>query len=267
MTTLPTTEQIQLELDQGWLTIWLNRPESRNALTEQMTDELLTTLAAVQEDRTVRGISVTGRGECFCAGGDIKGFKSIFQGKANAESVARASRRAGQLFNALAQAPQVVLMLIDGAAMAGGMGMACAGDIVIATKRAMFGLTETTLGIPPAQIAPWVVGRLGQTAARRLMLTGQRIDCAAALQIGLVDYAEEDAVAVHRREAQIRSQVMRCAPGANAATKSILAAVNRLETDAMIDFAAEQFTHCMLGEEGLEGVSAFIEKRKPRWQE
>jgi isohexenylglutaconyl-CoA hydratase len=267
MTQLPETQRIALDLSNGWLTIWLNRPESRNALNAEMIEELFAVLQAVHDDRSVRGITFRGKGGIFCAGGDIRGFKTIFQGRGDIDEVAAANRRGGELFNLVNRMPQVVVMLIEGAAIAGGLGMVCAGDVVIVTADAKFALTETSLGIPPAQIAPLVVSRLGLSAARRIMLTAERFDGREAGRLGLADRVVADAAALDSAEAQVRQQVRRCAPGANAATKEILLAAGRLDTAEMIRFAGKCFARCMLSDEGVEGVSAFIEKRRPGWSD
>jgi isohexenylglutaconyl-CoA hydratase len=268
MTDLPETRQIELERSEDWLTIWLNRPDSRNALSDEMLEELCATLNAVCDDRSVRGITLRGRGKVFCAGGDLKGFKAMFQGESpDQEKVVAANRRAGELFDLINTMPQVVVMLVHGAAIAGGLGMLCAGDVVVVTRDAKFALTETMLGIPPAQIAPLVVRRIGLPAARKIMLTAARFDGAEAKALGLANDIVEDAEGLDTAEAGIRQQVKLCAPGANAATKAILLAADRLERKAMQDFASDKFAECMLSDEGREGIAAFIEKRKPSWSE
>lgn len=262
------TTQIKLERSEGWLTIWLNRPESRNALSEEMLEELRSSLIAVRDDRSVRGITLRGKGSVFCAGGDLKGFKAMFQGVSqDHQEVIAANRRAGELFDLINGMPQVVVMLVHGAAIAGGLGMLCAGDVVVVTRDAKFALTETMLGIPPAQIAPFVVRRIGLSAARRIMLTAARFDGKAAKRLGLADEVVENEQGLDAAEAGIRQQVKLCAPGANAATKAILLSTDRLDREAMIAFAASTFTECMLSDEGREGIAAFIEKRKPGWAE
>jgi isohexenylglutaconyl-CoA hydratase len=266
MTELAKTEYIELEREPDWLTIWLNRPQARNALSAAMIDELMTTLETVRADRELRGVTIRGRGGIFCAGGDLKGFKAAFQGEASKpENVAAANRMAGDLFDQINQLPKVVLMLVEGAAIAGGLGMLCAADFVVVTKGSQFALTETTLGIPPAQIAPFVVQRIGLRAARRIMLTAARFDGVTAGELGLADEVVEDAEALAAAARRVRDQVMQCAPGANAATKEILLATARLDRDSLKQFAAGQFAACMLGDEGREGIAAFMEKRKPRW--
>lgn len=265
MSTLPSTTEIETQTDGGWLTIWLNRPEARNALSADMIEELLAVLGEVRDDRGVRGITLRGRGGVFCAGGDVKGFKAVFQGGQGAAEVAAASRRGGELFARLNSMPQAVLMLVEGAAVAGGLGMLCAGDVVVATRDARFSLTETRLGIPPAQIAPFVVQRIGLAAARRIMLTAARFDGNDARALGIVDFLAADAAELETLEAVIRADVLHCAPGAIAATKELALAATRLDAEAMRELAGERFAECMLGEEGREGVAAFLEKRKPRW--
>lgn len=266
--TLPKTETLELDLSEGWLTIRLNRPEVRNALSQEMSAELRAVAHAVAPDRSIRGVTLRGAGGTFCAGGDIKGFKASFHAEgASAADTAKANETGGELFDALNTLPQVVVVLVEGAAIAGGLGMVCTGDVVAATADARFAITETSIGIPPAQIAPFVVARIGLSAARRLMLTGARFDGAEAGRIGLVDHVAGDAGGLDLFEADLRRQVRRCAPGANAATKEILMAAPRLSRPEMRAFAAERFATCMMSEEGREGVASFLEKRKPRWAE
>jgi isohexenylglutaconyl-CoA hydratase len=266
MTDFPKTGYIELEREPDWLTIWLNRPQARNALNAGMIDELMTTLAVVRADRALRGLTIRGRAGVFCAGGDIKGFKAVFQGGTQKpEDVAAANRLAGDLFDRINQLPQFVLMLVEGAAIAGGLGMLCAADYVVVTETAQFALTETMLGIPPAQIAPFVAQRIGLPAARRIMLTAARFDGVAAVELGLADEVVKDGAALATAAQQLRRRVRECAPGANAATKEILLATTRLDRESIRQFAAEHFAACMLGDEGREGIAAFIEKRKPKW--
>ncbi len=266
MSEFPQSDYILTEFETGWLTIWLNRPAARNALSQELTDGLWAVLRAARARPDIRGLTLRGKGGVFCAGGDIKGFKSIFQGGAQSEAdVAAANAAAGELFDFLDQMPCPVIMLIEGAAMAGGMGMACAGDVVIVTKDAKFALTETTLGIPPAQIAAFVVQRLGLPQARRLMLTAARFDGEEAQRIGLADFVAENAADAEKIERSIRKNVMRCAPRANAITKQLVLATRHLERQEMIKFAGESFAKAMRGEEGREGVAAFLEKRTPAW--
>lgn len=259
------TPPLEIVRDAGWLTIWLNRPETRNALSREMSAALMDTLQEIAADRSIRGVTLRGKGNTFCAGGDLKSFKAIGNGDQTVEEVTTMSREAGELFMAVSTLPQIVVALIEGAAMAGGLGLACAADIVASTRSAKFALTETMIGIPPAQIAPYVVRRVGATLARRIMLTGMRFQGHQALEFGLLDHVCDDTAGLLAFESEIRGGVMRCAPGANAATKEVLHAVEHMAPDALIDFAAERFTTSLLGTEGREGIASFLEKREPSW--
>ena len=261
------SDELIVECSDGWLTLWMNRPAVRNALGAEMVAAIRTALEAVRDDRTVRGITLRGKGGVFSAGGDLKNFRSNFQGSASHAEIAAANSSAGDFLSYLNTMPQVVVMLIEGAAIAGGLGIACTGDVVAVTADAKFAITETSLGIPPAQIAPFVVQRIGLTAARRLMLTGARFDGAEAGRLGLADFVAEDAAGLDAIEADIRKSVRRCAPGANAVTKEIVLKATRLPRNEMIAFAGERFADCMLGDEAREGIAAFLDKRKPIWAE
>ena len=268
MTNLPKTENILLEQDAGWLTIWFNRPDNRNALSKELTTELKEVLNAVRDKKNIRGITLRGKGGVFCAGGDLKGFKNNYQGGSQTvEDIAAASRQGGQMFDLINELPQVVLILVEGAAIAGGLGMVCCADAVAVTKDARFAMTETAIGIPPAQIAPFVAQRLGLRIARRLMVTASRFDGEEAHRLGLADYVVDDAAGLDQIEADMKKQVSRCAPGANAVTKAIVLATRHLNREQQLDFAAKGFAECMLSDEGREGVASFIEKRKPIWAE
>ncbi len=268
MTNLPKTENILLEQEAGWLTIWFNRPDNRNALSKELTTELKEVLNAVRDKKNIRGITLRGKGGVFCAGGDLKGFKNNYQGGSQTvEDIAAASRQGGQMFDLINELPQVVLILVEGAAIAGGLGMVCCADAVAVTKDARFAMTETAIGIPPAQIAPFVAQRLGLRIARRLMVTASRFDGEEAHRLGLADFVVDDAAGLDQIEADMKKQVRRCAPGANAVTKAIVLATRHLNREQQLDFAAKGFAECMLSDEGREGVASFIEKRKPIWAE
>ena len=260
----PQFETIAFDCHNDWLMIRLNRPAQRNAMSRQMTAELTNALTRASADRSLRGIILRGNGGVFCAGGDLAEFKTNFQSlipdRAHIEA---ASRAAGQLFHRLNTMPQVTIALVEGAAMAGGLGLMCACDISIAVKGAKFGLTETTLGIPPAQIAPYVRSRTGIAAARKLMLTATRFDAAEGQRLGLITTVVEDAMALEAEVQALQTQLHRCAPEAVAATKAIL--LDDTGSKTQIDRAAQAFATCILSDEGREGIAAFFEKRPPNW--
>lgn len=262
---LPDTKTLILERSGGVLYVWLNRVEAHNAISPEMTDELHVVLDAVRDDRSIRALVLRGKGGLFCAGGDIKGFKSALQGQLKHDEVAAVNRSFGDLMLKINEQPQVIIMLVEGAAIGGGLGLCCVGDVTIVMKDTRFRLSETSLGIPPAQIAPFVTERIGLTQARRLMLTGARFKGEEAVALGVAHSVAEDAEDLDLQCRQVLEQIASCAPTANAVTKAIVFESLRRPRAEALDFAAEGFADCMLSDEGLEGVAAFVEKRKPRW--
>ncbi|MGQ7958280.1 enoyl-CoA hydratase/isomerase family protein [Pseudomonas sp. SP16.1] len=265
MSNLPHCETLLLSLDGGVLHVTLNRPDSRNAMSLAMVGELRATLEAVRHDAGVRAIVLRGTGGHFCAGGDIKdmaGARAV-----GGDAYRELNRAFGSLLEEAQNASQVLIAVLEGAVLGGGFGLACVSDIAIAAQSARFGLPETTLGILPAQIAPFVVRRIGLTQARRLALTAARFDGAEALRLGLVHYCEADESALAQRLAETLEQIRQCAPQANAQTKALLLASEREALGPLLDRAAEQFAAAVTGAEGFEGTMAFVQKRKPRWAE
>ena len=260
---LPNTETLLLEQVEGVLYVTLNRPESRNAMSLAMVEELRAVLRAVRADQAVRALVLRGADGHFCAGGDIKDMAGA---RAKGGDAYRELNRAfGSLLEEAQAAPQVLVAVLEGAVLGGGFGLACVSDIAIAHQGAKFGLPETSLGILPAQIAPFVVKRIGLTQARRLALTAARFDGAEALRLGLVHFSEADDQAVVDRLAECLQQIRQCAPGANAATKALLLATETEHLGNLLDHAADQFAEAVLGSEGAEGTMAFVQKRKPKW--
>ncbi|MFC5696296.1 isohexenylglutaconyl-CoA hydratase [Pseudomonas sp. GCM10022186] len=265
MNELPNCETLLLERAGGVLHLTLNRPDSRNAMSLAMVEELRAVLAAVRNDASVRALVLRGAGGHFCAGGDIKDMASARA--TGGEAYQRLNRAFGSLLEEAQAQPQVVVAVLEGAVLGGGFGLACVSDIAIALKSAQFGLPETSLGILPAQIAPFVVKRIGLTQARRLALTAARFDGGEALRLGLVHFAEADTTALEQRLAESLEQVRRCAPGANARTKALLLASEDEPLGPLLDRAAEDFAAAVTGPEGTEGTLAFVQKRKPNWAE
>lgn len=262
---LPDVENILLERDGDTLTIWFNRPEVRNALSTPVADDLAATLEALPHEKSIRFVILRGKGGVFCAGGDLKMFKTVFQGGADRDEIVRFNADFGRLMTAIRAMPQLLVVLIEGAAMAGGLGIACLADVTVTTRDAKYALTEVTLGIPPAQITPVVIKRIGASEARRLLLTAARFDGTEAGRLGFAHFVVEDAQGLDAKAGEILSQARAGAPGAIAATKKIINATEQLDADQMVQFAAEQFADCMLADEAKEGLTAFAEKRKPNW--
>jgi len=265
---LPDCQHFLLERDTDWLTVWFNRPDARNALSHDVSTELNAIVAAVREDRSIRGVTLRGKGKVFCAGGDIKGFQNVFQGgELNLDDVAASNAGTGELFNSINTLPQVVVVLVQGAAIAGGMGLTCCADIVVVTEDALFSMTETQIGIVPAQIAPFVIARIGLPASRRLMLTGGCFRGREAEKLGLADYVVSTEAALGAQELAIRTGVRSCSPAANAETKKLIMSLPGMTADEARTAGGYAFGRCMVSDEGREGVASFIEKRKPNWAE
>jgi len=265
MTKFPETTKILNEIDNGWLTIWFNSPENRNALSEELTRDFIATLEAVKDDRSIRGITIRGKGGIFCAGGDLKSFNTGQSGGVTKKAFYDMNRKAGDMFDLIMGMPQVVIAYVEGAAIAGGLGLMCCVDIIIVHEDAKFALTETRIGIAPAQIAPIVVARTGMPIARQIMLTGARFTGKETPKFNLSDYVVSSPEAFSDVETSIKKDVMKCAPGAIGITKEILMATPHLDREAQKDFAADKFSNCILSDEGREGVASFVEKRKPNW--
>jgi isohexenylglutaconyl-CoA hydratase len=260
---LPACDTLQLRLEDGVLHVSLNRPECRNAMSLKMVEELRRLLLALGEDGAVRALVLRGSGGHFCAGGDIKDMATARA--AGVEAFRALNRAFGSLLQEAQALPQVLIVVLEGAVLGGGLGLACVSDIAIARQDAQFGLPETTLGVLPAQIAPFVAARIGLTQARRLALTGARFDGSEAARLDLVHFSEAGDEALERRLAETLAQVRRCAPQANAQTKALLLACQAQPLDALLDNAAEQFAAAVTGSEGTEGTLAFMQKRAPNW--
>lgn len=264
---LPEVNNLLLERDGDTLTIWFNRPEARNALSTEVADDLAATLESLPDQADIRFVVLRGKGGVFCAGGDLKLFKTVFQGGAAREDIVRFNADFGRLMRATQAVPQLFIVLIEGAAMAGGLGLSCLADVVVTTEDARYALTEVTLGIPPAQITPVVIKRIGASEARRLLLTAAAFDGKEAGRLGFAHHVVADAAGLDRQLQEILAQARRGAPGAIAATKSIIDAASQLDGEDLVQFAAERFADCLLGEEAREGLAAFTEKRQPGWSQ
>jgi isohexenylglutaconyl-CoA hydratase len=236
----------------GWrLDVTLNRPESRNAMNAAMVRELSAIFAA--PDPQVRAIVLRGAGGSFCAGGDLKGM--------DGGSIRDVNRSFGAMLEQAEVLPALLVAVVEGPAMGGGLGLACVADVTIAAPDARFSMPEVRLGLIPAQIAPFVVRRIGQAAARRLALTGASLGAEEALRLGLASaVGDVDALL----EATL-ADLARCAPRAVAATKRLIARAEGAELDVLLDEAADQFAEALSGDEARAGIAAFLTRSAPPW--
>ena len=262
MKQFPNTENLILEYTDGWLDIWFNRIENRNALTDSLIADLFSVFSCVHNDREVRGITLRGKGGVFCAGGDLKGMKRISEAGSDAKDLSlEMSMVFGNLFKVINQAPQIIVSVTEGFTLAGGFGVACSSDLIVTMSDTKFALTETRIGLTPSQISPYVINRLGYATARKMMLLGASINGKEAMAIGIADYLASDADNLEEILGDIKSQVFKCSPNAIAITKQVLTMNEYLDPEK----AADLFSDCIVSDEGKEGFNSFFEKRNPYW--
>ncbi len=256
---------VERRRDGAVLHLTLDRPEVRNAMSLRMVQELRTALHEAERDRDTRVVVLRGAGGHFCAGADLRDLAGARAGLAeDPQAVVKVSRAFGELCVAFADTGLALVAALEGTVMGGGFGLACVADVAIAADSAVFRLPETGLGVVPAQIAPFLVERLGPGEARRLAVTGGRLDAREALGLRLVhEVVAPDALdaAVDR----VLRQVLQCAPAAVAATKALIAQARLATPAALVPEAARVFANAVLGPEGAEGTIAFLQKRMPRW--
>jgi isohexenylglutaconyl-CoA hydratase len=263
---------VRADLARASLQITFNRPEARNAMSLQMVGELRQVLAAAEatagQPGAVRIVVLRGAGGHFCAGADLKDMAGArmraMQAADGSDPIAHINAEFGELCVAFARTPLAVVALLEGTVMGGGFGLACVADVAIASETANFRLPETGLGVVPAQIAPFLVERLGYSQAKRLAVTGGRLDANAALAIGLVHTVATTGDLEHALEAVV-ADILACAPGALAATKALIAQARWQDPSTMVQAAAAIFSRAAQSAEGLEGMTAFMQKRKPNW--
>lgn len=242
--------------------VTLNRPEVRNAFNETLIAELTSWASTVREDPAVRVVVLSGAGRSFCAGADISWMARTveFSEDENMRDAAAASR----MFGALNTLPVPVIGRVHGAALGGGVGLAAVCDIVVAEEGAIFGFTEVKLGILPAVISPFVLEKIGRSAARELFLTGARFSARRANQIGLV----HEVVSPSDLDTTVRNYVNEYLAGgreAIAAAKALIAQVWNQPFDAAVPITAAALAKRRVSTEGQEGLRSFLEKRKPSW--
>lgn len=247
------------------LHLTLNRPELRNAMTLGMVQELRQALSAAETDGQTRVIVLRGAGGHFCAGADLKDLtQARLRIAAHPEGLAQVNAAFGELCAAYAGTGLALVAVLEGTVMGGGLGLACAADVTIACDDIEVGLPETSLGVLPAQIAPLLVERLGYAEAKRLAVTGGLIRAPEALAIRLV-HQVHPAEQLPTALLQTLQSLLKCAPGALAATKALISAARFSRPDQMVAEAAQAFSQAALGPEGTEGIKAFLEKRDAAW--
>jgi len=254
-----------IELEQrgpvAW--VWLSRPAQHNAVNEDLVRELTHTFRALARETDARVIVLSGRGKSFCAGADIESMKR--QGQASAGENRDNARELADLFHAIAYSPKPTIARVNGAAIGGGLGLVSACDIAIASHDARFAASEVRLGLIPATIGPYVVRAIGARWARRLFQTAERISAAQAEKIGLVHEIVAPDSLDGRIEAII-NELLAGAPLAQKAAKDLIDTVaDRPITPELIEYTAERIAAIRAQDEANEGLSAYLEKRRPAW--
>ncbi len=242
-----------------------NRPERRNAMNGAMGDALDAAFAALEADREARVIVLSGAGGHFCAGLDLSEVAAEADEATRRAAQHERNRRVGERFRRLSALPQVVVAAVQGAAHAGGLGWVCAADIAIASADARFCAPEVLRGLVPAQILPWLVRRMGRSAATRMVLRADVLDAAEAGRLGLVHEVVADAAALEAAVAAVVADIRMGAPMALAETKALIAALGPLAPEGYAEAGAAAFARCAAGPEAEEGIAAFRQKRPPRW--
>jgi methylglutaconyl-CoA hydratase len=256
-----TFHTLQLAYDSGIATITLNRPEKRNALSFQLVDEILAALDAVEKSEALV-VVLTGAGKAFCAGLDLDELKSLI-GKSHAENVGD-SRRMVQIFRRLYDFPKPTIAAVNGAAIAGGTGLATMCDFTLAVPEAKFGYTEVRIGFVPAIVSSILVWQVGHKIARDLLLSGRVFEAGEAHRLGLVnEIVAADNLLTRARE--LASQLMENSPTSVRQTKRLINGFITGTLDQQIEAAVEENARIRRTADFREGVSSFLEKRKPRW--
>lgn len=259
------TEQVLLQTidSRGVARLTMNRPELRNAFNEALIGAICDAIGRLNADPNVRAIVLTGAGQAFSAGADLNMMRRAagYSAVENRDD----ARRLAHMLHAIYASPKPAIALVNGPAMGGGVGLVAACDIAIVSEDAFFALSEVRLGLIPAVISPFVVQAIGARQARRYFLTGERFDAETAKRIGLAHMVAMPAQLEATLDGVIEN-LLACGPGAIAEAKDLIRAVKgRPITEAVMEDTADRIARLRASAEGKEGVSAFLEKRKPSW--
>lgn len=253
---------LDVRRDRGVEYLTLNRPEVRNAFNDGVITEITWWADSVAADPTVRAVVLAGAGPTFCAGADLEWMRRM-AGYSHQQNLDDASDMA-RMFLTLDRLPMPVVGRIHGAALGGGTGLLAICDIVVAADTAVLGLTEVRLGLIPAVIAPFVIAKIGRSAARELFLTGARFSAERAKTLGLVHGVVPEA-GLDQAVAGYVVDLLAGAPGAIRAAKQLIADCCKRSATEAATLCAEAIADRRASAEGQEGIRAFLEKRSPTW--
>ncbi|HYE84707.1 MAG TPA: enoyl-CoA hydratase-related protein [Vicinamibacterales bacterium] len=255
-------QYLTVERHGGVERVTLNRPDVRNAFNEHVIADLSAWAKRAHEDPSLRAVIFAGAGKVFSAGADAAWMAKM--ASYTHEDNVRDARAAAEMFLAINTVPAIVIGRIHGAALGGGSGLAAVCDIVVAESTAIFGFTETKLGILPAMISPYVLQKIGASAARDLFLTGRRFDAAKAKDIGLV-HEVVPAGQLDETVNRILAEALSASPTAVARAKRLIPEVLGKSPAGVVTITAEAIAAQRVSPEGQEGLKAFLEKRAPSW--
>jgi len=254
---------LEIETQGPIATVWLNRPEVRNALDEVLLAEITQAVNQLERDDRIRVLVIAGRGKAFCAGADLNWMKRMAS-YSEAQNQADAMGLATML-KTLHGVRKPTIARVHGAAFAGGMGLAAACDVVVAEPTVEFCLSEVRIGLIPSTISPYILQALGTQAAKRYMLTAERLGAQDAYRLGFVQALSEPG-GIDHSVAQIAQALIAGGPSALARTKALIDAVaNRALDDELVTETAGLIASVRASSEGREGVASFLEKRRPAW--
>ncbi len=263
---MPHYATLHTHTDSGIHTILLNRPEKRNALTPQLIEELTEALVSFAGSHSSRVVIITGAGSAFCAGLDLEHLRTmpLAPGEPATENYTHDAQRIATLLTTLYSLPKPSIAAVNGPAIAGGMGIATLCDFTLAVPEAKFGYTEVRIGFIPAVVAAFLRTQLGEKSSRDLLLTGRIISSEEAQRLGLVTRIVAEPELMHEAR-DLAARVMRNSPAAISATKRLLGRFSDRHLPQDIEAAILASVEARSSADFHEGVSAFLEKREPRW--
>ncbi len=247
---------------QGVVTITLNRPDKRNAISYELIDDLLAGMARASES-PAHVVIVTGAGQAFCSGMDLENLKQL-AGRTHEQNL-QDSETMARLFRSIHEFPKPTIAAVNGPAIAGGTGLATLCDFTLAIPEAKFGYTEVRIGFMPALVSTYLIANVGEKRARDLLLTGRIFSAQEALGLGLVNEIVEGGRLMARAQ-ELAAQLMEMSPASLRATKGLITGYARARLDIQLHEAVRANAAIRQTEDFREGIAAFLEKRKPKWK-